>query len=94
MDFEWDEQKANANAVKHGVTFEEAKTVFADDFAAILTDTLHSENELRTLIIGYSAQNRLLFVSYTERGDAVRLISARTATKREHEKHERETNFG
>ena len=94
MDFEWDEPKANANAAKHGVTFAEAKTVFEDVYAAILTDLLHSENESRSLIIGYSAQNRLLFVSYTERGNTVRLISARLATKREREKHERETYFG
>ena len=94
MDFEWDEQKANANAAKHGVTFEEARTVYEDECAAILTDLLHSDDEPRSLIIGYSAQNRLLFVSYTERGETVRLISARPATKREREKHERETYFG
>ena len=94
MDFEWDEQKANANAAKHSVTFEEAKTVFEDEYAAILTDLLHSDDEPRGLIIGYSAQNRLLFISYTERGETVRLISARLATKREREKHERETYFG
>jgi uncharacterized protein len=81
--FEWDEAKAQANQKKHGVSFEEASTVFANPLAAIFDDPDHSQDEVREIIVGHSDQNRVLVVSYTERGAAVRIISARVATPRE-----------
>ena len=81
--FEWDKAKAEANKKKHAVAFEEAATVFANPLAAIFPDPDHSEEELREIIIGQSDRDRLLVVSFTERGDAIRIISARVASKRE-----------
>lgn len=70
MKFEWDPPKAESNVKKHrGVTFEEAETVFGDSLAAIFLDDEHSFDEKREIIIGYSEQDRLLVVSFTERGD-------------------------
>jgi hypothetical protein len=90
--FEWDEDKAASNATKHGVTFEEASTIFGDPLAVIFDDEEHSLDELREIIIGHSASERLLLVSFTERGeDAVRIISARKATKRERKDYEEGT---
>jgi uncharacterized DUF497 family protein len=86
--FEWDESKARANQQKHGVTFDEAATVFADPLAAIFPDPDHSQDEVREIIVGHSERNRLLVVSFTERGEAVRIISARVATSRERQNHE------
>ena len=88
LKFEWDEQKANANAGKHGVTFEEASTVFADSLAAIFTDEEHSSEELREILIGHSARGRLLLVSFTERVGSVRIISVRQASRRERREYE------
>ncbi len=88
MNFEWDENKAKANLVKHGVAFNEAKSVFDDPFYIDFYDPDHSEDEDRYLIIGQSRQSRLLVVSYTERQDTVRLISAREATRREKDAYE------
>jgi uncharacterized DUF497 family protein len=89
LEFEWDGAKARSNKKKHGVSFEEAGSVFADPLARIFDDEDHSDNERRELIIGYSARNRLLIVSFTERGaDLVRIISARKATKNEQREHE------
>ena len=67
MEFEWDEEKASANLEKHGVSFEEAKTVFADPLYVDFYDPDHSNDEHRYIIIGESQQGRLLLVSYTER---------------------------
>ena len=78
--FEWDAIKARENLKKHGVAFEEALTVFADPLARIFDDSDHSENEQRELIVGHSAQQRLLVVSFTERQPRTRIISAREAT--------------
>jgi uncharacterized DUF497 family protein len=89
VQFEWDEGKAKANAKKHGVNFEEATSVFADPLAAIFIDETHSDEELREILVGHSAEGRLLMVSFTERGEAVRIISARQATKRERRDYER-----
>lgn len=86
--FEWDADKAAANQKKHRVTFKEAATVFADRLAAIFDDEAHSEEEQREIIIGHSAENRLLLVSFTERAGAIRIISARRATKRERQDYE------
>jgi uncharacterized protein len=87
-EFEWDEDKAASNQKKHRVTFEEAATVFADPLAAIFADEAHSEDEQREIIVGTSDQNRLLLVSFTERAGAVRIISARRATKKERQDYE------
>jgi len=83
--FEWDPAKAAANLKKHGVSFEEAVTVFQDPLAKIHADPDHSEDELRQILIGHSAQNRVLLVSFIDRRGRIRLISAREATRREYE---------
>jgi hypothetical protein len=88
MEFEWDESKATANLKKHGVSFEEAKTVFDNVLAVIFDDEAHSLDEQREIIIGHSRRNRLLLVSFTERPNAIRIISARIATRREREDYE------
>ncbi len=90
MDFEWDRRKAKYNRRKHRLTFEEAHTVFSDPLARIFDDSDHSSEEKRELIIGHSNRGRLLVVSFIERGDRIRLISARTATKRERNEYEEE----
>ena len=88
MEFEWDEDKAAANLAKHGVSFEEAGTVFDDPLYVDFYDTDHSAEEHRYIIIGESRQGRLLIVSYTERADVTRLISAREVTRSEREAYE------
>ena len=88
MEFEWDARKATTNLTKHGVSFEEAATVFNDPLAAIFDDEAHSIEENREIIIGHSNTNRLLLVSFTERSEQVRIISARRAMKREREDYE------
>ncbi len=80
--FEWDDQKATSNLKKHGVTFDEAVSVFADALALIFTDTDHFETEERSRTYGLSNKRRLLVVVHTERRDNVR-ISARKATRYE-----------
>ncbi|MFO0964956.1 MAG: BrnT family toxin [Gemmataceae bacterium] len=92
LEFEWDEAKAASNRKKHKVEFEEAATVFSDPLAAIFDDEDHSEEERREIIIGHSARNRLLLVSFTERGDVIRIISARQATRRERRDYEENPN--
>lgn len=90
--FEWDEDKAALNVGKHGVTFDEGSTVFADPLAVIFDDEEHSLDEIREIIIGHSLLERLLLVSFTERGEEiVRIISVRKATKRERKDHEEGT---
>ena len=88
MTFEWDDNKAETNSSKHGVSFEEAKTVFDDLLYVDFYDPDHSEDEERYLIVGHSNRGRLLIVSYTERGDSIRLISAREVTRSEREAYE------
>ena len=88
MEFEWDENKAEANLSKHGVSFDEAKTVFDDPLYIDFYDPDHSDDEDRYIIIGESQQRRLLIVSYTERDRQTRLISAREVTRREREDYE------
>jgi uncharacterized protein len=83
LQFEWDEQTADLNATKHGVSFEEAKTVFADLRSIAIDDLEHSIEEDRYIDIGRSGRGRLLVVVYTERGDRIRIISSRCATNRE-----------
>ena len=88
LEFEWDKEKAASNLKKHKVTFEEAATVFADPLAAIFDDEVHSEEEQREIIVGHSEENRLLLVCFTERAGAIRIISARRATKKERRDYE------
>lgn len=88
MDFEWDVEKAAANLAKHGISFEAAKTVFDDPLYVDFYDPDHSVDEHRYIIIGESQQRRLLIVSYTERDDVIRLISAREVTGSEREAYE------
>jgi uncharacterized protein len=89
MGFEWDKSKATANIRKHKVSFEEAITVFSNPLAVIFDDEEHSLDEQREIIIGHSQNNRLLLVSFTERPDAIRIISARLATRSEREDYEK-----
>ena len=91
MDFEWQASKADANVRKHGVGFEEASSVFANPLARIFDDPDHSADEAREIIVGHSSRQRLLIVSFTERGSRVRLVSARAATKRERHDYEKGT---
>jgi uncharacterized protein len=89
MKFDWDDSKAARNEKRHdGVTFQEAATVFDDPYFVVLTDDDHSFGEMRYWIIGESIEGRNLLVVYTERGDLVRIISVREATKREKEVYE------
>lgn len=88
MEFEWDDAKAAANERKHGVSFPEAATAFADPLAALFPDPEHSGDEEREILVGYSEQGRLLIVSFTERPPNIRVISARVATPAERRNHE------
>jgi uncharacterized DUF497 family protein len=86
--FDWNDRQAATNFAKHGVSFEEAMSVFDDRRGAIRDDPDHSIAEHREVIVGRSNTDRLLLVSFTERGDVIRLISARLATKREKKLYE------
>ena len=89
LEFEWDESKNVSNQRKHGVSFEEAKTIFADDFARLIQDPDHSHGEERFIMLGMSARLRLLVVCHCERGsDLIRIISARRADKYECKQYE------
>ena len=88
LQFEWDPIKALENAKKHGVTFEEASTVFGDPLSLTISDPNHSEDEQRFLILGRSHRDRVLVVSHAERGDTVRVISARRASRQERRSYE------
>ena len=90
MHFEWDPEKARANLAKHGISFEEAMQAFLDPLSVTILDPNHSEGEDRFVLLGQSAGGRLLVVVHTDRGDAIRLISARRATRREHRAYEQE----
>ena len=88
MDFEWDPKKAVANQQKHGVTFEEATEVFADEHSSTAADPDHSAEEERSLIFGASKTGRFLVVSFTDRGDRIRMINARPMTPSERRAYE------
>ena len=88
MEFEWDLRKAERNVTKHEVSFEEARTVFGDPLAATVQDSVHSESEMRFRTVGRSSQDRILVVIHTDRGDQIRLISARLAGARERKQYE------
>lgn len=91
LGFEWDEQKAAVNLKRHRVSFGEAKTIFGDPNELTIFDELHSAEEDRYLSLGMSVRGRLLVVCYTERGDSIRIISARLASKRERLQYEEKT---
>jgi uncharacterized DUF497 family protein len=86
--FEWDPAKDASNHEKHGVSFDEASTVFSDPLSFTILDPDHSEDEFRFLTLGTSVQNRLIVVIHTDRAEAIRLISARVATPRERRNYE------
>ncbi len=86
--FAWDPKKAARNVRRHGVSFEEAVTVFANPLARIFDDEDQRAEESREIIIGHSAQDRLLVICFSEREDAIRIISARKATKNERKDYE------
>ena len=88
MQFEWDPNKARTNLLRHGVSFEEASSVFGDSLAVTFPDPDHSASEQRSLTFGFSERHRLLVVAHTERSGRVRIINARAATRREHRDHE------
>jgi len=90
--FDWDPKKAAGNLAKHNVSFEEAATVFGDPLSDTFDDPDHSADERRFLIIGHSQLGRLLFVSHTDDGETVRIISAREPTRGERESYERKSN--
>jgi len=83
MKLEWDPRKAQANVRRHGVTFEEAATVFRDPLSATGADPDHSVGEFRYITFGVSESGRILVVTHTDRGDSIRIISARAASKAE-----------
>ncbi len=88
MLFQWDPEKARRNLRKHGVSFDEAATLFYDPLSATFDDPDHSEGEQRHITVGFSSQDRLLVVAHTESGETVRIISARLATAHERKRHE------
>ena len=90
MKFSYDEDKATLNEIRHDVTFAEAETAFEDDFSLVFPDVWHSEAEDRFILLGESDAGRLLTVSYTFRGNSIRLISAREASPKERRKYVKE----
>jgi len=94
FNFEWDEEKARSNWIKHGVSFDEATTVFDDSLARIFDDELHSTDERREIIIGRSISNRLVVVCFTERSnERIRIINARLRTPKEQKAYEENVDF-
>jgi len=87
-DFEWDPDKAATNLKKHGVSFEEATTAFFDALSITIDDPLHSEREQRSVLVGQCSSGHLLVVVHIDRGGRIRLISARTATRKERRDYE------
>jgi uncharacterized DUF497 family protein len=88
LSFEWDDRKAKSNIKKHGVSFEEASTVFGDELSRTIHDPAHSDQEDRFVILGESHQGRLIVVAFTDREDRIRIISARLATRHERKNYE------
>ncbi|MEE3718217.1 BrnT family toxin [Tumidithrix elongata RA019] len=88
--FEWDEQKETENIKKHGIGFQEGKTVFNDPLSITLSDPIHSIDEDRFIDLGFSNQGRLLIVVYTERQQNIRIISCRKATNKERSFYEQQ----
>jgi uncharacterized DUF497 family protein len=92
LKFEWDLNKASVNEIKHGVTFEEASTVLSDFLSITIPDPLHPGGEERMITMGLSDKQRIIVVVHTERGDVIRLISARLASSQERNRYEE--NYG
>ena len=90
MNFEWDPAKARRNRRKHRVSFQEAATVFGDPLAMTFLDPDHSTSEQRFITVGVSSTNRILIVAHADRGENVRIISARRATQTERKYYEEE----
>jgi uncharacterized protein len=88
LNFEWDPRKPATNVRKHGVTFEEARTAFADPLGRIVDDPRHSMDEEREVLVGTTEPGRLVAVMFTERDDTIRIISARLVTRRERSDYE------
>lgn len=88
FEFAWDPEKAEANRKKHGVSFEEACTAFFDPLHVVIEDPRHSLTEERFVLFGRSSAGRLLAVMHTDRGDQVRLVSARSALPKERRQYE------
>lgn len=88
LSFEWNESKAKSNLAKHGVSFEEASTVFGDAASLTIPDPAHSQVEDRWIVLGKSHEGKLLVVVHVERGDNIRIISARRASRRERKSYE------
>ena len=91
LSFEWDENKAKSNLAKHGVSFAEATTVFGDPQSLTIPDPEHSQTEDRFVSMGSSHRQKLLVVVHTERGDSIRIISARRASRKERKSYEEST---
>ncbi len=89
MNFEWDPNKARYNLQKHGVSFQEAVTVFTDELSITNYDLRHSEQEERFMIVGWSHRRNLLMISYTERENRIRIISSRKLRKNERKAYEK-----
>ena len=88
MQFTWDPAKAEKNLLTHGVSFQEATTVFGDPLAGTIPDPDHSVGEERLVTMGQSSTGQLLVVCHVEQGDTIRIISARRATSHERENYE------
>ena len=88
MKFKWDPAKAIANLQKHGVSFEAAARAFEDDLSATFPDPDHSRGEARLITYGLGVDGKLLVVCHTEKGDTIRIFSARTATNKERKRYE------
>ena len=88
LQFEWDSKKARVNRRKHGITFEEASTIFDDPLSITIHDPARSVGEDRFVTIGTSAKGRTIVAVHTERGDTIRIITARNATRSENKQYE------
>ena len=88
MEFDWDPRKADSNLRRHNVSFGEAATVFSDPLSTTAPDPDHSLDEDRAITVGLSQRGRLLMMAHTERGDRIRIISARTLTRTERAQYE------
>ena len=88
LEFEWDQFKSRQNMKKHGISFREGATAFADKLSYTISDPEHSIGEHRFLLLGRSYSGNLLVIAHTERGDRIRIINVRRATRRERELYE------
>jgi len=91
LKFEWDANKARTNRAKHGISFEEYSSIFGDPLSLTIPDPAHSQVEDRFVTISLSHRGKLLVVVHTERGDNIRIISARSASRRERQTYEKST---